>query len=130
MKLNENDKKLILLAKNLSKEKKLSGGKIREVSSALETEKRKIFIGVSMHLDCGIGMCSERSAISSMLSNSDETKIKTIVASSSKRVLPPCGSCRELIRLIDKSNWENTFVIISQNKKVKLKTLLPENWKE
>jgi len=129
MKLTKEDKELIKEAGRLVGEKKVSGGVVREVGSALITKKGKIFTGANLDLYCGIGFCAEHSAVANMISHSNETQIKTIVAVYGKgKVLYPCGRCRELIQLIDKRNRNNTKVIISKNKKVKLKELLPGDW--
>ena len=93
MKLTKEDKKLIVMAKSLVKPKKVSGGQIKEVGAALLTKSGKIFTGANLDLYCGIGFCAEHSAISNMISHSDETKIKTIVAFSDK-IMYPCGRCR------------------------------------
>jgi len=93
----------------------------------LLTEKGKMFSGVNLDLACGIGFCAEHTAISQMISQTDETHIKTIVSAKKDKVLPPCGRCRELINLLDERNME-TDIIIKHNKKVKLKDLLPFSW--
>ena len=128
MKLTNEDKELIKRAKSLVNKRKVSGGVVGEVGSALKTKKGKIFTGVSLDLYCGIGFCAEHSAISNMISHSDDTDINTIVAFGEKEVMYPCGRCREMMELINKRNWNNTDVIISENKKVKLKKLLPGKW--
>lgn len=126
--LTKEDLELISLAKKMVNCKKVvRGGIIKEVGSALITKKGNIFTGANMHLPCDLGFCAEVSAISNMISNSEETEIKTIVAFKDK-VRPPCGRCRELMHLINEKNLENTFVIISNREKVKLKELLPHNW--
>ena len=122
--MDKQDKQLIKKAKSLAKEKHLAGGVARECVSILITEKGNMFIGVNIDLRCGIGFCSEHSAIANMLTQGNETVIKTIVTCNPKSVLAPCGRCRELLRLIDEKNFE-TDVIISEDKKVKLKELLP-----
>ena len=129
MKLSKNDQELVKQAKKLVNVRKVSGGIVGEVGCALITKNGDIFSGVSLDLSCGIGFCGEHSAISNMISHSKETKINTIVAYG-ENVMYPCGRCREMIRLIDKKNWNNTYVIISKSKKVKLKELLPGNWLE
>jgi len=131
MKLTKEDKELIKRAKILVGQKKVTGGIVKEVGSALLTKGGKIFTGVSLDLWCGIGFCAEHSAIANMISHSDETEIKAIVAcrdSRGKPIIHPCGRCREMMELIDKRNRGNTCVIISENKKVKLKELLPGEW--
>jgi len=129
MKLTKEDKELLKKAGSLVGTKKVSGGVVKEVGSALLTKKGKIFTGVSLDLWCGIGFCAEHSAIADMISHSGETQIKSIVAVYGKgKVLHPCGRCREMMELIDKRNRNNTSIIISKNKKVKLKELLPGEW--
>jgi cytidine deaminase len=128
MELKKQDLILIKMAKSLAGQKKVSGGIVKEVGCALITNKGTIFTGTSMDLHCGIGFCGEHSAISNMISHSDETEIDTIVACSNKRVMYPCGRCRELIELINVKNRDITNVIIPGNKKVKLQSLLPGNW--
>ena len=127
MKLNKDDKKLVERAKSLVSNKKVSGGVVGEVGSALKTKKGKIFTGVSLDLCCGIGFCGEHSAIANMISHSNETEIETIVAFGDK-IMYPCGRCREMMRLINNKNWQDTLVIINDKNKVKLKELLPGNW--
>lgn len=49
-----------------------------------------------------------------------------LVSYSAKDVIySPCGSCRELIRMVDTKNLE-TEIMVSENKVCKLKELLPE----
>ena len=126
--LTKEDLDLIKEAKKLVALKEVvRGGIVKEVGCALITKKGKIFTGANMHLPCDIGFCAEASAISNMISHSDETEIKTIVAYINK-VRSPCGRCRELMHLVNDKNLENTYVIISEKEKVKLKELLPHNW--
>lgn len=122
--ITEKDKTLIEKAQALVAEKNIKGGIIREVGCALITEKGKIFTGVSLHLACGIGFCVEHTAISQMITQTDETHIITIVAAHIGGVIAPCGRCRELINLLDAKNMD-TEVIITDDKKVKLRELLP-----
>ncbi len=95
------------------------------VGCALLTEKGNIYTGISVEFECSLGNCAEYAAIAEMLKN-NETQIKKIVAYSSKgKIYPPCGRCRELIRMIDSKNHE-TEVMVDENRIYKLKDLLPE----
>ncbi len=97
------------------------------VASALLADNDKIYTGINMNLQCGLGFCAESSAVSQMLKDR-VTKIKMIVAViDNGKILPPCGRCREMLMQIDKEN-ENTDVVISETKIVKLKDILPYNW--
>ena len=126
--LSKDDLQLIERARSLVGEKKVSGGTVKEVGSALLTKEGKVFTGVSMDLSCGIGFCAEHSAIANMISHSSETQIRTIVAHNGSKIIYPCGRCREMMELVDIRNRDNTEVIISEDRKVKLKELLPGEW--
>lgn len=125
--ITEEDKKLISMAKALVGAKDIRGGVVKEVGCVLVTEKGKLFSGVSLDLACGIGFCAEHTAISQMITQTDETHISTIVATDDEGVIPPCGRCRELMHILDPENM-NTEVIISDEKKIKLRELLPFAW--
>ena len=126
--LSKDDLQLIERARSLVGEKKVSGGTVKEVGSALLTKEGKVFTGVSMDLSCGIGFCAEHSAIANMISHSSETQIQTIVAHNGSKIIYPCGRCREMMELVDIRNRDNTEVIVSEDKKVKLKELLHGEW--
>ena len=125
--ITKKDKKLIEKAKALVAAKDIRGGIVKEVGCVLVTEKGKIFSGVSLDLVCGIGFCAEHTAVSQMITQTDETHIKTIVAIDENGVIPPCGRCRELLNILDARN-KDTEVIISDERKVKLRELLPFPW--
>ena len=133
MKLTKEDKELIEEAKQIIvKSRPVKLIDTGDVGSVLRTPKGNIFRGVSLGFYCGIGSCGEYQAIGSMISNG-EKEIKTIVAvwydekTKKYKIIPPCGKCREMIRQASKKN-QNTEVIISGTKKVKLKELLPNAW--
>ena len=129
MELNDEDKKLIdtanqLLAKVKGKMpiRKYSGA----VAAALLATNGKTYTGIYLDFYCGEGVCAERNAIAEMAKDC-ETQIKKIVAVSETGVVPPCGVCREVIYQFNKLNLD-TKVIVSNDKKVLLKELLPMNW--
>jgi len=125
--ITKKDKKLIEKAKALVAAKDIRGGIVKEVGCVLVTEKGKIFSGVSLDLVCGIGFCAEHTAVSQMITQTDETHIKTIVATDENGVIPLCGRCRELLNILDARN-KDTDVIISDESKVRLRELLPFPW--
>ena len=133
MKLTIKDNELIEEAKQvIVKSRPVKLIDTGDVGSALITPKGNIFRGVSLGFYCGIGSCGEYQAIGSMISNG-EKEIKTIVAvwydekTKKYQVIPPCGKCREMIWQASKKN-QNTEVIVSETKKIKLKELLPYYW--
>jgi len=131
MKLTKEDRELIEKAKSLVNPKKYNEHfEAGDIGCVLMTDSGNLFLGVCLDLSSGIGFCAEHTAISKMITKG-ETKIKKIVACSNSKThatLPPCGRCREMMKLVDKWNWNNTEVIISEKKKVKLRELLPYPW--
>ena len=133
MKLTKEDKQLIEKAKEIIvKSRPVNLIDTGDVGASLVTPKGNIFQGVSTGFYCGIGSCGEYQAIGNMISNG-EKEIKTIVAvwwdneKKKYEVIPPCGKCREMIKMCCKKN-KNTEVIVSKTKKVRLSELLPYSW--
>jgi len=118
-------KRLLTIASELVNNKRVLNEyvKISGMGCALMSESKKIYTGINIEIDCGIGFCAEHSAIADMLKN-NETRIIKMVATSKKQIRPPCGRCREFIRMIDHANFE-TLVMIDTDKIVKLEELLP-----
>ncbi len=100
--------------------------KYGHVGAALMTDKGNIYTGVAITCACNIGFCAEHGAIHEMLKN-NESRIVKIVASNANCVVPPCGRCREFIRMVNKDNLE-ALVMIGENEVVKLRELLPYAW--
>ncbi len=95
------------------------------VGCALMTTKGNIYTGICTDLNCGLGKCAEYAAIAEMLKH-NESEIKKIVSFSAKgTIYSPCGSCRELIRMVNHKNLD-TEIMIKKDKICKLKELLPE----
>ena len=95
------------------------------VGCALMTVDGNIYTGISTEFKCALGKCAEYAAITEMLKH-NESEIKKLVSYSAKGVIyPPCGSGRELIRMVNTKNLE-TEIMVSENKLCKLKELLPE----
>ncbi|MDO4302253.1 MAG: cytidine deaminase [Clostridia bacterium] len=116
---------LVNIARSCQKFKKISPSvSVGIVAAALVSDKGNIYTGICIEAPCGMGFCAEHSAIAEMLKKG-ESKIRKIVAVSSKTIVLPCGRCRELMRQIDKYNYENTEVIIKPDQSVLLSELLP-----
>lgn len=96
------------------------------VGAALLTDQGNIYTGICIDLACGVGFCAEHSAIAEMLKHR-ETVIKMVVAVNKKKILPPCGRCRELMMQISTKN-SVTEVILSEEQTISLKELIPFYW--
>ncbi len=125
MKLTKEDKELIKRAEKLWKENYVS--KKHSIASVLISKKGRIFEGMSIE-DIQTTICAERTAFFKMMPK--EREIKTIVAVYKNKVIPPCGICREIMYDMSEKNLENTWVIVSNKQKVKLKELFPFPWKK
>jgi cytidine deaminase len=98
------------------------------VAAALVTASGHVYTGINLDLACGIGFCAEHSAVAEML-KSRETAISRIVAVDDKRVVPPCGRCRELLVQIDRRNID-CVVLLPDGERTTLRELLPKAWLE
>ena len=90
------------------------------------TDKGNIYTGVYIEAKCGIGFCAEHSAIAEMIKHG-ETRIVKIVSAKKGQIYPPCGRCRELIRMLDEENLK-TEVLLEDGKVVTIGELLPYPW--
>ena len=124
--MEKKKKKLVQEAKKIAKKRILSEyASCGHVGCALMTKKGNVYTGICIDSNCNLGRCAEYAAIAEMLKH-NESEIKKIVSYSAKGVIyAPCGSCRELIRMVNNNNLE-TEVMVKENKICKLKELLPE----
>lgn len=100
-----------------------SGG----VGAAVVTKNGNIYTGVCIDTDCSLGMCAERNAISTMITNG-EFEIKMVAAVDKKgRVLPPCGACREFMMQL-KNSSDIEVLVDNKGTVVKLKELMPYSY--
>jgi len=102
---------------------------VGEVSAALLTSDGNVYVGISISAACGIGFCAEHSAIAQMITHGETLVQRLVALSGDGKFMPPCGRCREMLYQIDRSNL-NAEVILSAEKVVSLKDLLPERWQE
>ena len=99
-----------------------------DVAATLLTEQGNRFSGVCVDTP-STGFCAERAAIAAMVT-AGEHRIAKIVAvwrderDGSLYALPPCGSCRELMRQVDASNLD-AEIVLGRRDSATLKELLP-----
>ena len=96
------------------------------VGAALVTAAGDLFTGVNLDLACGIGFCSEHSAVAEMV-KSGQTRVAAVAAVGRRGVLPPCGRCRELLIQIDPAN-ATCAVLVAPGETVPLGELIPRHW--
>lgn len=96
------------------------------VACALITDKGNVYTGIYVNALCCIGFCAEQAAIAEMMKNG-ETKISKLVSVTKGKIYPPCGKCREFIRMINPDNL-NTKIILEDKKVITIGELLPYPW--
>lgn len=100
-----------------------SGG----VGAAVVTKSGNIYTGVCIDTDCSLGMCAERNALSTMITNV-EYEIKMVAAVDKRgNVLPPCGACREFMLQL-KNSADIEVLVDNKGTVVKLKDLMPYSY--
>ena len=100
-----------------------SGG----VGAAVITKKGSIYTGVCIDTDCSLGMCAERNAISTMITNG-EFEIEMVAAVDKRgNVLPRCGACREFMMQL-KNSSDIKVLVDNKGTVVKLKDLVPYSY--
>lgn len=97
-----------------------SGG----VGAAILTKQGNIYTGVCIDTDCSLGMCAERNALSTMITNGEYDVEMIIAVTKVGKVIPPCGACREFMWQLN--NSKDIKVIVDNNgTTIKLKDLMP-----
>lgn len=126
--LNDNWRVVYNAAKTVVNPKKISeqmcsGG----VGAAVVSKKGNIYTGVCIDTDCSLGMCAERNALSTMITNG-EYEIKMVAAVNKKgQVLPPCGAYREFMMQL-KNSSDIEVLVDNDGTMVKLKDLMPYSY--
>ena len=100
-----------------------------QVGAALMTKSGNIYTGVCIDTASTLGICAERNAIHTMITNG-ESKIDRIVCIDSKgKAGAPCGACRELIMQLDKDSKEIKFLMNANTYEyVTMEELVPNWW--
>ncbi len=122
---NEQIKELYNIAKSVAipktiNEQLCSGG----VGAAVLTKKGNIYTGVCIDTDCSLGMCAERNALSTMITNCEFDIDMVITVSKNGKVLSPCGACREFMQHFNNSKHIR-IIVDNDGTIVRLKELMP-----
>ena len=106
------------------------GNSAGSVSCALLSTTGKLYYGVCIDINSGIGFCAEHSAIAAMITAGETGIAKIVAIAEGGKVLPPCGRCREFMYEIDTANMDQTEVVLDVTHTVILKELLPHPYHE
>ena len=95
------------------------------VAAAILSRTGRVYTGVCVDTQCGMGFCAEHAAVAEML-KARESEIALVVAVNSAGIAgAPCGRCRELMWQLSPGNRE-TRVIVAPGHTVTLAELLPQ----
>lgn len=97
-----------------------SGG----VGAAILTKQGNIYTGVCIDTDCSLGMCAERNALSTMITNGEYDVEMIIAVTKVGKVIPPCGACREFMWQL-KNSRDIKVVLDNEETVVNLEDLMP-----
>lgn len=100
-----------------------------QVSASIMTKSGNIYTGVCVDTSCTLGICAERNAIHTMITNG-EYEIEKIVCvmSDGKAGGMPCGACRELIMQLGE-NSKNIEILANENyETITMEKLMPNWW--
>ncbi len=106
----------------------LGGFSVADVGCALVAEDGSVHTGAC--IGGYLGVCAEQSAISALVTHGPPRIVMVASvwrdADGSLHALPPCGRCREFLRLLSQSNLE-AEVVLGLDHVVTLKDLLPSH---
>ena len=79
--------------------------------------------GTALSIQHLLGMCAERNALSTMITNGEYAAKKVVAVTKTGEILPPCGACREFMMQL--GSPEDTEILVDSDTAVTLKDLMP-----
>lgn len=122
---------LIKKAKEVQNPRNISGFiKAGQVSAAILSKGGNIYTGVCIDTCSTLGICAERNAIHTMITNGEEEIDKIVcIMPNGKIGGSPCGACRELIMQLGKKSKEIEILINDETYETKkMEELIPDWW--
>lgn len=124
--MSEEWKRLYNAAFNVIKPKEVSKNIfVGSVGAAVLTKSGNIYTGICIDTSCSLGMCAERNALSTMLTNGEYEVDKVCAVYEDGSVMPPCGACREFMMQLGDYAKEINILLDKQGKTVELVELMP-----
>lgn len=97
------------------------------VGAAVLTKDGNIYTGVCINTSCSLGICAERNALGSMITNGEIEVTKVCSVYKDGTVMPPCGACREFMMQLGTFAKDIEILLDNNGRYAKLKELLPES---
>lgn len=99
------------------------------VAAAVESDSGKIYVGVCVDTACTLGVCAERNAIFSMLTNGENAIRRVIAIDRNGKVISPCGACRELMAQLMPEHYKKIEIMMDyESKKIASLGELAQEW--
>ena len=99
---------------------------VGSVASAVLTKKGNIYVGICIDTNGSLGMCAERNALATMLTQGENEVEKVVSVYKDGKVIPSCGACREFMMHVGKDADNIEMLLDKEGRTVKLIDLLPE----
>lgn len=99
-----------------------------DVAAAIETAAGNVYVGVCVDTACTLGICAERNAIFSMITNGEHVIRRVVAIDRNGKAIPPCGACRELLTQLMPGEYRNVEILLDRDRVVTLGDLTPEWW--
>ena len=100
-----------------------------QVSAAILTKSGNIYTGVCIDTACTLGICAERNAIHTMITNGESKIDKIVCIDSEGNADYPCGACRELIMQLDVDSKNIQFLTNTKTYEyVTMGEIMPNWW--
>lgn len=97
------------------------------VGAAVLTKDGNIYTGVCINTSCSLGICAERNALGTMITNGEIEVLKVCSVYKDGKVMPPCSACREFMMQLGPFAQDIEILLDNDGKFVKLSELLPES---
>ena len=100
------------------------------VAAAIESASGKIYTGVCVDTSSSLGVCAERSAMFSMITNGENEIRRVLAIMPDGKTGAPCGACREFMAQLMMGKTQSVEIMLdyAHGKVVSLRELTPEWW--
>jgi len=99
---------------------------VGSVGAAVLTKGGAVYTGICIDTSSSLGMCAERNALSTMLTQGEYEVAKVCAVYKDGSVMPPCGACREFMMQLGKGAADIEVLVNNEGKAVPLVKLMPE----
>ena len=100
------------------------------VAAAIETVSGKIYTGVCVDTSCSLGICAERNAMFSMITDGESEVRRVLAIMPDGKTGAPCGACREFMAQLMPGRYQEIEIMLDyeHGKVITLGELTPEWW--